>query len=207
MYPPESDTFSALNWTPLQKVKVVIVGQDPYHGPRQAHGLSFSVHKGEKIPPSLRNIYKELVNDKEIANFTRPPTHGYLERWAQQGVLMLNAVLTVRQSEAHSHKKRGWEDFTDEILKAVDRRSKTEGTGVVFLLWGKPATEKVQTALGGLANAERKGHTIIMTSHPSPLGATKTKSPFTGSRCFSRVNKALREQGCNEIDWCVDGPI
>jgi uracil-DNA glycosylase len=148
------------------------VGQDPYHGPGQAHGLCFSVRKGIQVPPSLRNIYKELVEDKSITNFTSKPTHGFLERWAKQGVLMINAVLTVQKGNANSHKKKGWELVTDEIIRAVDRRSKANGKGVVFLLWGKPATTKATTVLGGTASSR---HTIICTSHPSPLGATKTE--------------------------------
>jgi uracil-DNA glycosylase len=185
-------------------VKVVIVGQDPYHGPGQAHGLCFSVRKGIKIPPSLRNIYKELVNDAEVPNFTSMPQHGYLEKWARQGVLMINTVLTVQRGEAHSHKKKGWELVTDEIIRAVDRRSKENGKGVVFLLWGKPATAKATTALSG-GSASR--HTIICTSHPSPLGATKTKSPFMGSQCFSKANAALQKCGYDEIDWRLDGDL
>ena len=172
IFPPPHDIFSALNLTPLDKVKVVIVGQDPYHGPGQAHGLCFSVRKGVQIPPSLRNMYKELVQDEKISNFTSRPSHGFLERWAKQGVLMINTVLTVQSGKAHSHKNKGWEVVTDEIIRAVDRRSKSTGRGVVFLLWGKPATEKAKTALGG-SSASR--HRIICTSHPSPLGATKTK--------------------------------
>jgi uracil-DNA glycosylase len=198
------DTFSTLNLTPLDQVKLVIVGQDPYHGPNQGHGLCFSVRKGVRIPPSLRNIYKELVQDKEISNVSAMPTHGFLEQWAQQGVLMINTVLTVRQGEANSHKGKGWELFTDEVIRAVDKRAKANGKGVVFLLWGKPATEKAKTALGGSSSSR---HTIICTSHPSPLGATKTKSPFMGSKCFSRANEALKEHGYDEIDWRVDGEL
>jgi uracil-DNA glycosylase len=172
IFPPPQDVFSPLNLTPLDQVRVVIVGQDPYHGPGQAHGLCFSVRKGIQVPPSLRNIYKELVEDKSITNFTSKPTHGFLERWAKQGVLMINAVLTVQKGNANSHKKKGWELVTDEIIRAVDRRSKANGKGVVFLLWGKPATTKATTVLGGTASSR---HTIICTSHPSPLGATKTE--------------------------------
>jgi uracil-DNA glycosylase len=203
VFPPAVDTFSTLNLTPLDQVKLVIVGQDPYHGPNQGHGLCFSVRKGVKIPPSLRNIYKELVQDKEISNVSAMPTHGFLERWAKQGVLMINTVLTVRQGEANSHKGKGWELFTDEVIRAVDKRAKVNGKGVVFLLWGKPATEKAKTALGGSSSR----HTIICTSHPSPLGATKTNSPFMGSKCFSRANVALKEYGYDEIDWRVDGEL
>jgi len=197
IFPPVKDTFSALNWTPFDQVKVVIVGQDPYHGPNQAHGLCFSVRKGVAIPPSLRNIYKELKNDDGIDNFTELPKHGYLERWAKQGVLMINNVLTVRKAQPHSHKKQGWEDMTDEIIRAVDRNNKQ---GVVYLLWGKPATKKTEAIL-----RSSSPRTVICTSHPSPLGATKTKSPFIGSKCFSRANKALEEYGMEPIDWRVDG--
>ncbi|MGK3759700.1 MAG: uracil-DNA glycosylase [Bacillariaceae sp.] len=192
---------------------------DPYHGPQQAHGLCFSVRKGVKVPPSLRNIYKELLNDAKIPNFTSKPTHGNLERWAKQGVLMINNVFTVQSGQAHSHKKRGWEEFTDEIIRAVDRRKQTEGEtcnddsskkkkkdGLVFLLWGKPATLKAQTAIAGAGSSSSRHH-IICTSHPSPLGATKTSTPFMGSQCFSRANEALREMGYDEIDWRVDGKL
>ncbi|CAJ1940212.1 unnamed protein product [Cylindrotheca closterium] len=205
IFPPPQDVFSALNLTPLDKVRVVIVGQDPYHGPGQAHGLCFSVRKGIQVPPSLRNMYKELVEDKAVSNFTQKPTHGFLERWARQGVLMINTVMTVQKANANSHKKKGWEEVSDEIIRAVDRRCKKEGRGVVFLLWGKPATTKATTVLGGSASSR---HRIICTSHPSPLGATKTKSPFTGSKCFSRANEYLKELGYDEtIDWRVDGDL
>ena len=198
IYPQPQDTFATLLTTPLQQVKVVIVGQDPYHGPGQAHGLSFSVQKGQRIPPSLLNIYKELAND--VDHFTpQRPTHGYLMRWAQQGVLLLNTVLTVQAHQANSHQKKGWEAVTDEILRAVVRQK----TGVVFLLWGKPAAAKIGNAI--VVNP--KYHKVISTSHPSPLGATKTKQPFIGSKCFSRCNDALVEMGREPIDWNVDGPL
>jgi len=203
IYPPPSDTFTALNWTPLSTVKVVIVGQDPYHGPNQAHGLCFSVRKGVDIPPSLKNIYKELANDKDISNFPNPkgmPRHGYLERWAKQGVLMLNAVLTVRQSEANSHRKKGWEHFTDQIIKIL-LKEKSE-KGLVFLLWGRSATEKATNIINTHTN--KKKMTVIKSSHPSPLGASKTKEPFLGSKCFSRANDALVKYGYDPIDWNVD---
>ena len=219
VFPPEEDTFAALNLCPISNTKLVIVGQDPYHGPHQAHGLCFSVRKGVQIPPSLRNIYKELFNDPNIPNFASKPTHGNLERWAKQGVLMINNVFTVKSGQAHSHKKKGWEEFTDEIIRAVARRKKIEGEignddsnknkkkdGLVFLLWGKPATLKAQTALAGAGSSSSRHH-IICTSHPSPLGATKTSTPFMGSQCFSRANEALREMGHNEIDWNVDGEL
>ena len=206
IYPPPADVFSALNSTPLHSVKVVIVGQDPYHGPNQGHGLAFSVRKGIMIPPSLRNIYKELMNDASVDFPNVRPSHGNLEKWAKQGVLMLNAVLTVRGGEANSHKGRGWEQFTDECIRIVDhenraRNSAGKKTGIVFLLWGRPAAKKAETA-GVISKAG--GHEIICTSHPSPLGATKTKSPFLGSKCFSRANKALVERGLEPIDWNVD---
>jgi uracil-DNA glycosylase len=201
-----------LNLTPLDKVKVVIVGQDPYHGPNQAHGLCFSVKRGQKIPPSLRNIYKELMTDPDVPNFQNLPQHGYLERWAQQGVLMINTVLTVRRGDANSHQKQGWEEFTDHVIRAVDRHCRSNKRSVVFLLWGKPASTKARTALleNGSSSVDSNTmsrHTVIATSHPSPLGATKTDSPFLGSQCFSRANQALRKMGYEEIDWRVDGPL
>ncbi|KAL7547609.1 hypothetical protein ACHAWF_010892 [Thalassiosira exigua] len=211
IYPPPELTFSALNLTPLHKVKVVVVGQDPYHQPNQGHGLSFSVPPGVKIPPSLRNIYKELYNDDGVETFTSIPQHGNLERWAKQGVLLLNNVLTVRKGEAASHSKRGWEQFTDGVIGAVVERDDAEstggekGTGVVFLLWGKPASSKAQTVLAKYSSNKRSKHAVIMCSHPSPLGATKTKSSFMGSRCFSRANEELVRRGWKPIDWRVDG--
>ena len=198
IFPPPEDAWSALNLTPLDQVKVVIVGQDPYHGPNQAHGLCFSVRKGVAVPPSLRNVYKELVEDKKIKNFETKPTHGFLERWAKQGVLMINTVMTVRKSDANSHKNKGWEAVTDQIIRTVAKRER----GVIFLLWGKPAAAKAQSIVGS-----SKRHVVISTSHPSPLGATKTSSPFTGSRCFSLANEALKEMGYDEIDWRVDGEL
>uniref|UniRef100_A0A7S3VHK1 Uracil-DNA glycosylase n=1 Tax=Chaetoceros debilis TaxID=122233 RepID=A0A7S3VHK1_9STRA len=163
VYPPPDQVFSALNKCPLESTKVVIIGQDPYHQKGQGHGLAFSVQKGIKIPPSLRNIFKELAEDEGI--FT--PQHGNLESWANQGVLLLNTVLTVQHGKANSHSKMGWEDFTDEIVELLDKEKK----GLVFLLWGGPAAKK-----GKGINQSR--HTVITTSHPSPLGATKTKNPF-----------------------------
>lgn len=220
IYPPPSLVFSALNLTPLNTVKVVIVGQDPYHQPNQGHGLSFSVPPGIKIPPSLRNIYKELLNDSNVAEFDSMPQHGNLIRWTKQGVLLLNNVLTVRRGEAASHKKRGWEEFTDAVIEAVVKRDdnnddndaskdkKGKGSGVVFLLWGKPASVKAQTVLSKHPRNNRKNkHAVIMCSHPSPLGATKTNAPFMGSRCFSRANEELKKRGWSEIDWRVDGPL
>ena len=187
IYPPEDEVFSAFNLTPFSTIKVVIVGQDPYHGPNQGHGLSFSVKPGVAIPPSLRNIYKEAMSDGSLS---RKPNHGYLKSWAEQGVFMLNSVLTVRGGEANSHQKRGWEEFTDSVIRAVSR----ERSGVVFMLWGKPAQKKC-------ASVSRSKHLVITSSHPSPLGATKTAEPFIGSGCFRRANEYLRENGGEGINW------
>mmetsp|Transcript_16164 Transcript_16164/g.35089 ORF Transcript_16164/g.35089 Transcript_16164/m.35089 type:complete len:731 (-) Transcript_16164:329-2521(-) len=206
IYPPRHQVFSALNLCPLDKVKVVILGQDPYHGPNQSTGLAFSVSKSiSKIPPSLRNIFKELDNDVGGQSGGPPPTirHGDLEGWAKQGVLMLNTVLTVRRGQANSHKKRGWEDFTDEIVCILrdqanknNKDSDNSSGGIVFLLWGGPAAKKAKS----IVDSDAK-HVVIATSHPSPLGATKTASPFLTSGCFSRVNEALVEMGKTPIDW------
>ena len=172
-------------------------------------GLAFSVRKGVAIPPSLRNIYKELVDD-DTAVVTKP-THGYLEKWAEQGVLLINSVLTVRRGEANSHSKRGWEEFTDELIRLLltDRRDKSKiikenekEAGLVFLLWGKPASKKADCIIQKYGVGSK--NTIICSSHPSPLGATKTKSPFIGSRCFSKANTALIEMGLDPVDWRVD---
>lgn len=194
IYPPPRDIWTSLKACPLDRVKVVIVGQDPYHGPNQAHGLCFSVQPGNLIPPSLRNIYKELAAD--IDGFVTP-SHGHLIRWAQQGVLLVNTVWTVRRGQAHSHKKQGWETVTAQVLQALRTRP------CVFLLWGKPATQVVEQALP----ARPAHHVRIASSHPSPLGATKTKAPFIGSRCFSKCNAALIKLGYEPIDWAVDGPL
>ena len=188
IYPPAKSVFAALNLCPLDQVKVVIVGQDPYHGPNQAHGLAFSVSKGVPPPPSLKNIFKEAMDDVAIDQ----PRHGNLEHWAKQGVLLLNTVLTVRRGQANSHSKQGWEEFTDEVIRILNARQEP----LVFLLWGNPAAKKAQAV-----DATR--HTIIRSSHPSPLGATKTASPFLGSRCFSRANEALIAMHQEAIDWCV----
>lgn len=210
IFPPLPLTFSALNLCPLDQIKVVIVGQDPYHGPNQAHGLAFSVLPGEKVPPSLRNIYKELLENKQIKHI---PNHGHLIRWAKQGVLLLNTSLTVRQGQANSHAKIGWHATTDEIIKCVlTHNNTTQRRRIVFLLWGKPATEKTQAILQQASKSNttattNNNHVVICTSHPSPLGATKTNAPFMGSKCFSRCNAALVEQGLTPIDWNVDGPL
>ena len=188
IYPPEDEVFAALNLCPLDDVKVVIVGQDPYHGPGQGHGLAFSVRPGVRPPPSLKNIFKEAQADVGIDL----PTNGYLTCWADQGVLLLNTVLTVRAGEANSHAKQGWEVFTDTIIDTLNERKE----GLVFLLWGNPAQHKA-------SSVDENRHTVIRTSHPSPLGATKTKAPFLGSRCFSRTNEALEAAGKEPIDWNV----
>jgi len=166
IYPPSEEIFAALNKCPFDKVKVVIIGQDPYHGQGQGNGLAFSVKKDIKIPPSLLNIFKELVNDQKIS----APKHGNLDSWANQGVLLLNTVLTVRAGMANSHAGRGWEMFTDEIVRLLN----VQKDGLVFLLWGNQAAAKA-------SSVDSQRHAVIITSHPSPLGSTKTKSPFTVS--------------------------
>jgi len=183
IYPKESEVFSCLEYTPYEKVRVVILGQDPYHGPRQAHGCSFSVRPNVPLPPSLVNIYKELQDDVGA----KPPDHGCLVPWARQGVLLLNAVLTVRAGQANSHQGKGWEQFTDAILRAVNQLP----TRVVFILWGAYARRKAE-----LIDTSR--HVIIQSAHPSPLSA---HNGFFGSRPFSRANAALREAGLPEVDW------
>lgn len=186
VYPPHEDILSAFNYTPFDKVKVVILGQDPYHGPNQAHGLAFSVNKGVKVPPSLVNIYKELKTD--IAGFERP-SHGYLADWAEQGVMLLNNVLTVRKSEAHSHAGIGWETFTDNAIECLNRHKE----GLVFLLWGSPAQKKG-------ANIDVTKHTVLKSVHPSPLSAYRG---FLGCGHFSKTNEILRKQGQTEINWNI----
>ncbi len=189
IYPPPEDVFAAFNLCPFDNVKVVIVGQDPYHGPGQGHGMAFSVRKGVKPPPSLQNIVREAMEDVSIAK----PEHGNLEHWARQGVLLLNTVLTVRHGEANSHKGKGWEEFTDHIIQILNDK---KDSGLVFLLWGSPASKKA-------ASVDESKHVVIRTSHPSPLGATKTASPFLGSRCFSRTNDSLERLGHNPVDWTI----
>lgn len=185
IYPPNNEIFSAFWSTPFDKVRVVILGQDPYHGPGEAHGLSFSVKKGIKIPPSLRNIYKELKADIGI----EPPKHGHLIEWAAQGVLLLNTVLTVRHKSAHSHKDKGWERLTDRAIKEVsDHRE-----NVVFILWGAKAKAKLK-----LIDSTR--HHIITSAHPSPLSA---RYGFHGSRPFSKTNQFLQSINQPEIDWSL----
>lgn len=186
VYPEKDDIFNALKFTDYEDVKVVILGQDPYHGKGQAHGLSFSVKPGVKIPPSLRNIFKELNTDLGYGI----PDNGYLKKWAEQGVLLLNTVLTVREGEANSHRGKGWEHFTDKVITLLNEREKP----VIFILWGKPAQSKLK-----LINEDK--HKIIMSVHPSPLSARRG---FFGSKPFSKVNELLREQGEQEIDWQID---
>jgi uracil-DNA glycosylase len=189
IFPPAQEVFSAFNHCTFENLKVVIIGQDPYHGPGQGHGLCFSVKRGVKVPPSLKNVYKEAKTDD--IEF-REPNHGCLTKWAEQGVLLLNAVLTVEQGVANAHKKRGWEIFTDAVIRHINREKK----GVVFLLWGKPAQKKA-------AGITRSKHHVITSSHPSPLGATKTDEPFIGSKCFSRANEYLKAEGKECIEWQV----
>lgn len=183
VYPPRSEVFRALELTPYGKVKVVILGQDPYHGAGQAHGLSFSVKPGVKLPPSLRNIFKELSDDIGCPI----PGSGSLEQWAKQGVLLLNSVMTVRDGEANSHRKLGWEKFTDRIVALLNERE----TPIAFVLWGKPAQEK-----GRLLDQQR--HFVLNSVHPSPLAAY---GGFWGSKPFSRCNAFLMESGIDEVDW------
>ena len=186
IYPPQQDVFNALKYTPLQSVKVVILGQDPYHGPNQAHGLCFSVLPGVKTPPSLVNIYKELAAD--IDGFVIPK-HGTLTSWAEQGVLLLNTVLTVEQGKAHSHAKWGWETFTDAVVDAVNRHQQ----GVVFLLWGSHAQKK------GM-HIDTSKHHVLSAPHPSPLSAHRG---FLGCKHFSQTNQLLSSQSKSPINWQV----
>jgi len=184
IYPPGTLIFNAFNHTPFDKVKVVIIGQDPYHGPNQAHGLSFSVQKGVAIPPSLRNIFKELSTD--IPGF-KIPDHGDLTKWADQGVLLLNATLTVRAGEPGSHQNKGWEKFTDvAIHKLAEQRE-----GIIFLLWGKFAQSKA-------AFINTTKHHVLKAPHPSPLA-----QGFIGCRHFSKTNEILAREGKTQIDWQV----
>lgn len=186
IYPPADDIFNAFDFTPLDKVKCVILGQDPYHEPNQAHGLCFSVKPEVKIPPSLVNIYKELKED--IGCYI--PNNGYLEKWAKQGVLMLNTVLTVRAHQANSHKNIGWEKFTDAAIRVLNQ----EDRPIVFILWGAPAQKK-QSMLNN------PKHLILTAAHPSPLSAHKG---FFGSRPFSQTNAFLEQNGIEPIDWQIE---
>ncbi|MBD1558904.1 uracil-DNA glycosylase [Vibrio sp. S9_S30] len=184
IYPAESDVFNAFRFTEFHDVRVVLLGQDPYHGPNQAHGLCFSVLPGIKSPPSLVNMYKELAQD--IPNFIIPE-HGYLKSWAQQGVLMLNTVLTVEQGQAHSHANTGWETFTDKVIEAVNQHKE----GVIFLLWGAHAQKKGRMI-------DRNKHHVLAAPHPSPLSAHRG---FFGCGHFSQTNQILQKQGHIPINW------
>jgi uracil-DNA glycosylase len=183
IFPPKEQIFQALQFTDIEQVKVVILGQDPYHGPGQAHGLSFSVPEGERLPPSLRNIYKELAADTGKAI----PKSGNLSQWAKQGVLLLNAVLTVESGLAGSHAGKGWEDITDSIIKAVSDSCES----VVFILWGNYALKKKELI-------DTSKHQIITSVHPSPLSASRG---FFGSKPFSKTNSYLAARGKQPIDW------
>ena len=183
IFPKGSEWFHALDVTPLEQVRVVILGQDPYHGEGQAHGLCFSVKPGVRPPPSLINIYKEMESDLGL----KPPSHGNLEAWAKQGVLLLNAVLTVEAGLAASHQGKGWERFTDAVIQLVNDQPRP----VVFILWGAYAQRKA-------AFVDRQRHLVLASAHPSPLSA---HNGFFGSRPFSKTNEFLVEQGENPIDW------
>ncbi len=185
VFPPHEEVFAALHLTAYSDVKVLILGQDPYHGPEQAHGLCFSVRPPVPPPPSLQNIHKEMESDLGVA----PPSHGSLAHWAEQGVLLLNATLTVRAHQAASHQKKGWETFTDQVIRAVNDKPET----VVFILWGASARKKKQ-----LIDLQR--HVIIESAHPSPLSAHRG---FLGSKPFSRTNEALAAAGRPTIDWAI----
>ena len=185
VYPPGPEIFAALDTTPFDAVKVVILGQDPYHGIGQAHGLCFSVRPGVRIPPSLVNIYKELETDLGIP----PARHGFLESWAKQGVLLLNSVLTVEESQAASHQGKGWERFTDAVIRKVN----DECDGVVFMLWGSYAQKKA-------AFVDTERHLVLKSVHPSPLSA---HNGFLGCRHFSKANAYLAEHGREPIEWAL----
>ena len=186
VYPPQEQVFSAFDMTPFESVRVVILGQDPYHGANQAHGLAFSVLPGVKIPPSLRNMYKELAQDIEGFEI---PSHGYLDTWASQGVLMLNTVLTVEEAKAHSHAKCGWETFTDTIIAELNQRSES----IIFLLWGAHAQKK-----GQAIDADK--HHVLVAPHPSPLSARRG---FFGCQHFSMTNELLSSINQQPIDWTL----
>ena len=185
IFPSTDNIFAALNITPLEKVKAVIIGQDPYHGENQAHGLSFSVTKKEKIPPSLRNIYKELSDDLNIPT----PSHGCLESWAKNGVLLLNNVLTVEKSKAGAHQKKGWEIFTDKVIELINEKR----SDVVFLLWGAPAQKKAR-------HVDPKKHCILIAPHPSPLSSYRG---WFGCKHFSKCNHFLESRNLAPIDWSI----
>ncbi len=186
VFPPDEDVFAAFQATPFEKVRVLLLGQDPYHDDGQAHGLCFSVRPGVKLPPSLRNILRELSEDIGCPL----PDHGCLATWANRGVLLLNTVLTVRAHQAHSHRGQGWESFTDAVIRVVSKRKRD----VVFVLWGRPAQQKAK-----LIDTAR--HAVVTAPHPSPLSAHRG---FFGSRPFSTVNHQLRKRGQPEIAWRLD---
>lgn len=186
IFPPADDIFNAFHLTPLSQVKVVIIGQDPYHEPGQAHGLCFSVKPGVDIPPSLENIYKELQDD--LGCYI--PNNGYLVKWAEQGVLMLNTVLTVRAHRANSHHGQGWEQFTDAAIRALNEQDRP----IVFILWGKPAQAKKEML-------NNPNHLILTAPHPSPLSAYRG---FFGSKPFSKTNAFLQAHGVAPIDWQIE---
>ena len=187
IYPPNHLIFNALNTTPLDQVKVVILGQDPYHGPNQAHGLSFSVQKGVALPPSLRNNFHELHSDLGVPI----PKHGNLTHWAEQGVLLLNAVLTVEAGQPTSHQKRGWEEFTDHVIDVINEQREN----VVFILWGAYAQRKGQ-------RIDQNKHLVLKAAHPSPLSANR--GGFFGCKVFSKANNYLKQHGIEPIDWQLD---
>ena len=190
IFPPSNEVFSALDQCAFDNVRVVIIGQDPYHNTGQGHGLAFSVKHGVQTPPSLRNMIDEAI----ACGFMKSrPNHGNLSHWSSQGVLLLNNVLTVEAHKANSHQKKGWETFTDAIVQALNKRP---GPGIVFLLWGKPAQTKGKSI-------DRRKHHVITSSHPSPLGYTKTNEPFKGSRCFLRANEWLVKSEHAAVDWSV----
>ena len=189
IFPPSGDIFNAFHFTPYSKVKVVILGQDPYHNDHQAHGLAFSVLpeiEKKDIPPSLVNIYKELRDDLGLYI----PDNGYLKKWADQGVMLLNTVLTVRAHEAFSHRMKGWEKFTDEVISELNKKDDP----LVFMLWGRPAREKK-------AMLDNPKHLVLEAPHPSPLSASRG---FFGCRHFSKCNDFLRENGMEPIDWQIE---
>lgn len=186
IYPPREDLFTCFEACSYQDVKVVMLGQDPYHRPQQAHGLCFSVRKGVKLPPSLKNMYKELKSDLDIDM----PSHGYLIDWAKQGVFMMNAVLSVEEGKAGSHQKKGWEIFTDKVIETLNEHEE----GIVFLLWGNWAQKKAKL----ITNPQ---HKILMSAHPSPLSAYQG---FFGSKQFSKTNELLKEMGRTPINWKIE---
>ncbi|KYG90166.1 uracil-DNA glycosylase [Metasolibacillus sp. FSL H7-0170] len=187
VYPKQEDVMNAFHATSYQDVKVVILGQDPYHGPNQAHGMSFSVQPGIPQPPSLRNMLQELQDDLGY----QMPNHGYLMKWAQQGVLLLNTVLTVRAGQAHSHKDKGWEQFTDAVIQKLAER----GEPIIFILWGRPAQAKTS-----IIKRSKTPHIILQAPHPSPLSAYRG---FFGSKPYSKVNAQLIAWGKEPIDWSL----